>query len=170
MRDLKIKKGFAENYKGEVITKGTDLIAGDCHCGFDCCYGFIKLPNYLSISGDTEDYAVYLVDGEWVKESQEDAKTNIAAFKANTLVSATGAVMVVCPDDVVELSGALPYQLEAAVLPPGALQTGTWSSSDELIATVDANGVVLGGDEGTATITFTSTDGGFTATCLITTG
>ncbi len=40
----------------------------------------------------------------------------------------------------------------------------TWSSSDETIATVDANGKVKAIAEGTATITVTTEDGAFTAT------
>jgi uncharacterized protein YjdB len=48
------------------------------------------------------------------------------------------------------------------------IQTGTWKSSDETKATVSTTGVVTGVAEGTATITFTSTDGNKTATCTVT--
>lgn len=44
----------------------------------------------------------------------------------------------------------------------------TWSSSDEKIATVDANGKVTAVAEGTAIITVTTNDGGKTATCTVT--
>ena len=43
----------------------------------------------------------------------------------------------------------------------------TWTSSDETVATV-ANGVVTAKKAGTATITATTVDGGFTATCTVT--
>lgn len=43
-----------------------------------------------------------------------------------------------------------------------------WSSSDESIATVDANGTVTGRKEGAATITAKTASGGKTATCKIT--
>ncbi|MGN0823613.1 MAG: InlB B-repeat-containing protein [Candidatus Coproplasma sp.] len=46
------------------------------------------------------------------------------------------------------------------------IKTVTWSSSDSAIATVE-NGVVKGVAVGTATITATSTDGGFTATYTV---
>lgn len=46
-------------------------------------------------------------------------------------------------------------------------KTVTWSSSDEGVATV-ADGVVTGVAEGSATITVTTVDGGFTATCAVT--
>ena len=42
--------------------------------------------------------------------------------------------------------------------------TGTWSSSNDSIATVNISGLVTGVAEGSATITFTSTDGSFTDT------
>lgn len=44
----------------------------------------------------------------------------------------------------------------------------TWSSSDNAIATVDADGKVTAIAEGTATITVTTNDGGKTATCTVT--
>ncbi|MBA6316997.1 Ig-like domain-containing protein, partial [Cellulophaga baltica] len=47
-------------------------------------------------------------------------------------------------------------------------QNVTWSSSDDAIASVSATGVVTGNAIGTATITVTTEDGGFTATSTIT--
>ena len=44
----------------------------------------------------------------------------------------------------------------------------TWSTDDELVATVDNNGSVRGVGNGTCIITATSVDGGFTATCEVT--
>ena len=43
-----------------------------------------------------------------------------------------------------------------------------WKSSDPTVATVDADGKVKALKAGTATITVTTRDGGFTATCLVT--
>lgn len=58
--------------------------------------------------------------------------------------------------------------LTATVAPANALnQAVTWTSSNTSIATVDA-GVVTGVAEGNATITVTTTDGSFTATCDVT--
>lgn len=60
-------------------------------------------------------------------------------------------------------------QLSETVEPINAsINTGSWSSSNELIATVSNTGLVTGISEGTATITFTSTDGSFSDTCTIT--
>jgi hypothetical protein len=59
--------------------------------------------------------------------------------------------------------------LTATIAPGGATnKTVTWASSDESKATVDNEGVVTGVAVGTATITVTTEDGGFTATCAVT--
>ena len=47
-------------------------------------------------------------------------------------------------------------------------QNVTWSSSDTTVATVDANGLITAVGEGTATITVTTEDGGFTSSCTVT--
>lgn len=47
-------------------------------------------------------------------------------------------------------------------------QSVTWSSSNDSVASVDANGVVTALQEGTATITVRTTVGGYTASCKIT--
>lgn len=59
--------------------------------------------------------------------------------------------------------------LSAKVSPANATdRVVTWKSSDETVATVDANGVVKAVAAGTATITVTTKDGGKTATCAVT--
>lgn len=57
--------------------------------------------------------------------------------------------------------------LEATVAPSNATNQGvSWSSSNTSVATV-SNGTVRGVAEGTATITVTTSDGGYTATCSV---
>lgn len=66
----------------------------------------------------------------------------------------------------IEVGGA--ETLEATIAPSNATNQGvTWSTSNSSIAIV-SNGVVRGVAEGSATITVTSSDGGFTATCSVT--
>ncbi len=58
--------------------------------------------------------------------------------------------------------------LEATILPEAATnQNVNWSSSDASIATVDDNGLVVAVSVGTAAITVTTVDGGFTAECTV---
>lgn len=56
--------------------------------------------------------------------------------------------------------------LFVTLIPSGATGTVEWSSSDEAVATVDENGVVLGVAEGTATIT--ASCNGYSDTCAVT--
>ncbi|MGV8906530.1 MAG: Ig-like domain-containing protein, partial [Acetobacterium sp.] len=59
--------------------------------------------------------------------------------------------------------------LIATVLPADATNKNvTWASDNTAIATVDANGVVTGVAVGSANVTVTTVDGGFTATCAVT--
>ncbi|WP_299362287.1 Ig-like domain-containing protein [Winogradskyella sp.] len=60
-------------------------------------------------------------------------------------------------------------QLTAEILPDNATnQSGSWSSSDDSIATVSNSGTVTPISEGTVTITYTTNDGAFTDTAEIT--
>ena len=59
-------------------------------------------------------------------------------------------------------------QLTATVEPSDATnKNGTWKSSDIIVATVDANGLVTAVGNGTATITVTTVGGGLTATITV---
>jgi GH43 family beta-xylosidase/uncharacterized protein YjdB len=67
--------------------------------------------------------------------------------------------------------GASTVQLTAHVEPAGAAnKTVAWSSSKPAVATVDGNGLVTVHAPGTAVITVTTEDGGFTASCIVTVG
>jgi uncharacterized repeat protein (TIGR02543 family) len=59
--------------------------------------------------------------------------------------------------------------LTASVLPVNSSNLNvTWKSNTPVVATVSAAGLVTGVAAGTATVTVTTTDGGFTAVCAIT--
>ena len=60
-------------------------------------------------------------------------------------------------------------QLTATVAPADATNKGvTWSSNNTSVATVNNSGLVTGVATGNATITATTDDGGYTATCAVT--
>jgi len=59
-------------------------------------------------------------------------------------------------------------QLSATIIPIDATdQTGSWSSNNNNVATVDQNGLITGVGEGTTEVTFTSEDGGYTDLILV---
>jgi len=142
----------------------------DCGCGIDCCKGYLVLPNYNSISGDIEDYyAIYIVNGSLEIGLQSEVDAIIKGYKSNPVVSATGVTITGCLVGT-PIDGTLleTRQLTAIVLPTGAVQTGTWTTSAAAVATVSSTGLVTAVATGSTTVTFTSTDGSFTATCGIT--
>ncbi|MCG9967274.1 Ig-like domain-containing protein [Pelotomaculum terephthalicicum JT] len=60
-------------------------------------------------------------------------------------------------------------QLTATVVPADASnQSVTWASDNTAVATVDGSGLVTAVAPGSATITVTTADGGYTATCAVT--
>ena len=60
-------------------------------------------------------------------------------------------------------------KLKASILPEGASNPKvSWTTSDASVATVSADGTVTAGKAGTAVITATAEDGGWTASCTVT--
>ncbi len=83
-----------------------------------------------------------------------------------TTVSVTGVSL---SDTLADLDVDGTYQLEATITPEDATnQNVSWSSSDESVASVDEDGLVTAVAEGSATITVTTEDGSYTASCSIT--
>ena len=81
------------------------------------------------------------------------------------LVNVTGVTLNATTLTIAKKGEAAIY---ATISPSNAsYKTVTWSSSNTNVATV-TNGVVYGKNAGTATITCTTTDGGYTATCDVT--
>ncbi|WP_225036350.1 Ig-like domain-containing protein [Winogradskyella sp. SM1960] len=88
---------------------------------------------------------------------------------ADDTVAAIGVESVAVTPNPAELQITNTLQLTATFTPSNATnQNGTWTSSDEDIATVDANGLVTPVSIGEVTISFTTEDGGFTDTSEIT--
>jgi len=138
-----------------------------CGMGIDFKKGFITLPNYNTVSGDIDGYrALYIVNGSIEIDTVPNVIASINGYCNNAAVTATGASIEGCLEATLT-SGT--RQLTAVVTPTGAVQTGTWTSSVPARATVNSSGLVtwVGGTAGDTTITFTSTDGAFTATCVV---
>ena len=83
-----------------------------------------------------------------------------------TTIAVTGVTLA---PTAVSISSGGSSQLTATVAPANATnKTVAWSSSNNLVATVSATGLVTAVGAGTATITVTTQDGNFTATCAVT--
>lgn len=100
------------------------------------------------------------------------ARTADGNYTATCALTITGTVAVssVSLNKTVATVGVgTTTQLVATVLPSIATDKSvTWTSSDQTKATVNASGLVTGVATGSATITVTTVDGGYTATCAVT--
>ncbi len=106
-------------------------------------------------------------------------KATISAVTEKTGLRADCEVTVRTPEEMVSGVTVSPSELSlylgewaeltASVQPSTATeQDVVWSSSDLTIATVGSSGYVLSRAEGTAIITATTVEGGYTATCTVT--
>ena len=117
------------------------------------------------------------VDDSGLVTALKEGKTRIVATVDGTQIEAICEVTVT-PDDAlkgieftaakVEVKVGATQALEIAYTPSYASNKNvTFSSSDASVATVDASGTVTAIKEGETTITATSEEGGFTATCVV---
>ena len=112
--------------------------------------------NVTAIAVGTATITVKTEDGNKTDECAVTVKAHVASVSLDK----TTLEMFVGDD---------PVALKATVAPDNASNKNvTWKSSDESVATVDADGKVSAVAAGTATITVTTTDGGQTATCAVT--
>ena len=98
--------------------------------------------------------------------------TTDGSFTATCAVEVTASTVAVTGVTVSPESDSIAINetltLTATVAPENATDKSvSWSSSDDTIASVSDEGVVTGVAAGNATITVTTTDGGFTATCAV---
>ena len=117
------------------------------------------------------------VDDSGLVTALKEGKTRIVATVDGTQIEAICEVTVT-PDDAlkeieftaakVEVKVGATQALEISYTPSYAANKNvTFSSSDASVATVDASGTVTAIKEGETTITATSEEGGFTATCVV---
>ena len=111
-----------------------------------------------------------ITESDREKFFSDDPAYTIRLQNGNLVMTAAIRVggLTVSPKEVtMEVGGK--SQLTATVTPEDASnKTVRWTSSDETIATVDANGVVTAKAVGTVTITATTVDGQYTASCQVT--
>jgi uncharacterized protein YjdB len=138
-------------------------------------------PSYAPIQtvtwGSTDDL-VATVDASGVVTAVAVGTAKIYVTTDDQGLTDTCVVNVTPPIDVISVSlnkttssiaTFLTDTLEATILPVDASNTNvTWASTDDLVATVDASGVVTAVAEGTAKISVTTDDQGKSDTCTVT--
>lgn len=109
----------------------------------------------------SNDYSVDS-DGDGVVDDSGSLTEN----ESDTYVAVTG-ISLECTERQMKVGEKC--TLGARILPDNAtFSTIQWTSSDSSVASVNGNGAVTAISAGTATITATTADGGYTATCTVT--
>ena len=170
MGKTKIKGGqLHDGMKGFTDLDAAVANNAECGCGWVCdgCFSYFVLFDYDSENGNRiGQIAMSFEDGAPVYDTV--ANTRARQRLLNSWVDASSVVISGCPVADLDSNVSETSQLTVAVLPAGSNQAGVWSSDDDLIATVSVAGLITAVDEGSAIITFTSTDGSFTDTCAVT--
>jgi uncharacterized protein YjdB len=132
-----------------------------------------------SVNWTSDNTAVATVSGNGLVTGVALGTANITATTADGGYTAT-CVITVQPAPVVvtgvnirkgkyTVTAGSSYLLTATITPETATnQSVTWSSSNTAVATISDSGLVTGISTGTAYITATTVEGGFTATCVVT--
>ena len=183
-----LKNGGNKLYLKASTTNGEGFKAGDVIT--ICGYNPWKIS---STSEHTGDISASLATGASKTEYNIGSVTLSADSKDLFLMRAEGTGTCICAlkvtrggevppvDDPVAVTGikidnsklsveeGSTVQISASVLPSNATNKNlSYESDDTSVATVDKNGRVTGVSEGTANITVTTEDGGFTGNCEIT--
>lgn len=163
-----------ENLKNVSVDEGITYLPKGCFSG-DIALEEISLPLTLKQVGD---YALDRCEAlskvnysgtkqQWELVSVGENNEPLIALMGRHIVAVTGISL-----DKQELKMTLGGSIEtliATVLPEDAdNKEVTWSSDNEEVASVDPFGKVTAVGEGTAKITATTVDGGFTANCEVT--
>lgn len=128
-------------------------------------YGPVTFIGYMVVTALSSDGGTNDIVTLSTEFKVGDAST-IQVIDTDETVAVTG--VTVSPATASVAVGAT-NQLAASVVPSTATnQAVTWTSSNTAIATVNSTGLVTGVSDGTATITATTSDGGFTSTSEVT--
>ena len=132
------------------------------------CLEVLKTPKINNVSIELP-LAMYDKDGNTYTDLPILSESIVLASSQQLAGETSNPVSGIKFDkDTVIIKKGSSEKLIATVLPNTAFNKNlNWSSSDENVATVDENGLVTAVSEGSADITVTTDDGGFTAVCKV---
>ena len=161
----------------------SDIIREDCEYGLEkpviscdgedvtitCVNTGVTIYYRLDESGNYSAYTTPIpITADTIVEAYSELGAETSDVVKETCIARVSATGVTLSDNSITINRFETYTLSATVLPNNATNKNvTWSSSDSTIATVDSNGVVSSVASGSATITVTTVDGGFTAQCSV---
>lgn len=166
-------KGKFSNPDDTSATEDNGTTANNQSITFTGIYTIYKFTKGQYVGGVWEEAAAkgIVVDTRYGKA---DVSTFFSAVQTPDTIQTSAVVNVttvsLAPPSI-SLAPTESAQLVPTVLPANATDKSvSYGSSDSEVATVDESGKVTAVAAGTATITVTTTDGGFTDTCAVTVG
>ena len=151
------------SYSQALAATGSDTITWSVTSG-SLPAGLTLEDGVLFGTPTTADTSTFTVKAE--NSYGSDSKELSITINEPATISVTGVSL---DQNTLTLAEDGTAQLTATVEPANATNKDvTWSSDDEAVATVDADGKVTAVGAGTATITVTAADGNKTATCAVT--
>ena len=148
--------------QARLLEDGTDdkslwTVTGNSTYEFANKYNYAQNVNYTLRENTTYGFACY------------STSTGGALSLYKKTASSTAVDGVTLNHNAYNLKLGDSYSLVATVSPAGATNTDVeWESSDPSVVEVESDGTITGITTGTATITVTTDDGGFTAQCVVT--
>ncbi|GEM_PF-1608536 len=122
-------------------------------------------------NGASYDYIAFYTYSTWLNQSTDLALQLPEAIRPNASNSPDVSSVSLNESEINIVNLNDTFQLVETVNPQSAVdKTVSWSSSNSSIASVSNSGLVTAVSEGEATITVTTNDGGFTATCDVIVG
>ncbi len=148
--------------ESSLLDPSTEFIAG--HADWVArVRAWVVEPKVQSLDGSGTFIGASAVQGRWVFDH---LVTKQSAVYVKKVVEVTGVTLTKATTSIVEgATETLAYTIAPA---DAGNKNVTWSSSDTDVATVSTGGTVTAVAAGTATITITTEDGGFTDTCAVT--
>ncbi|MBP1046215.1 Ig-like domain-containing protein [Enterococcus sp. BWM-S5] len=166
---------------GVTLSELPELTAGETHQLTATVTPTNATNTGVSYSSSNPSVATVDANGNVTAISAGNYSITVTTTDGGFTATASGTVTEALPEPEVPVIGISLSQttlnvkegdsakLTATVTPNNATnQAIVWSIDNVAIATIDSSGNVTGVNEGTATVTATSVDGNFTATCTIT--
>jgi uncharacterized protein YjdB len=155
LKKLKYVANPTITYEYGAITINCSTVGADIYYRLNLSGNYSAYTTPITITADTVAQAYATYSGDTSDIVREDFE----------IVDVTGVTL---SDNSIAIEQGRTYTLTATVLPSDALDKSViWSSSDSNVASVDSSGVVSGVTTGSATVTVTTHDGGYTAQCAV---
>ena len=165
------ESGLGEHKISVTVTESTCTENGSIDRICVTCNELISSEEIIStghVPGEWKTVAEATTESAGKKEQRCSVCTELLAEEVipKIPVNVTGILL---SESEIEISNKGTHLLTATVSPENADdRTVTWISDDPSVATVDENGLVTAVSIGETTVSVTTTDGGYTASCAVT--